>query len=109
VEHVLCPELCVGVARNLFGCHLYVEYKLVRREVVKPNREYDKCACYLCGQELAGASKKGVVKNRNNPGFWGINTEYKILCLKCLGKKFYLGLSPSKKKTFNKYLKRGYQ
>jgi hypothetical protein len=97
------------VARNILGCHLYQELPRTRPiQPVKPNKSYDKCACYCCGQELAGASKKGVVKNRNNPSFWGLNTEYRILCLRCVGKKYLSQLSGSKRKTFNKYLKRGY-
>ena len=66
---MLCPELCIPIARNILGCDLYVEYKPVGREVVKPNSEYDKCACYLCGKELRGAGKTGKIKNRNNPSF----------------------------------------
>jgi len=106
--HVLCPELCLGVARNILGCDLYVEYKPVGREVVPPNRPYDWCACYLCGKELRGAGKTGQIKNRNNPSFWGIKSEWKILCLKCVGKKYYPSMTKGKQKTFNKYLKRGY-
>jgi len=98
----------VGVARNIFGCHLFKEYKLVGREVVPPNKPYDWCACYLCGKELATASKKGVVKNRNNPSFWGVESEFKILCLKCVSRKYLSQLLGSKKKTFQKYLRRGY-
>jgi len=30
--------------------------KPVDREVVPPNKPYDKCACYLCGKELRSAS-----------------------------------------------------
>ena len=66
---MLCLELCVGVARNIFDCHLYQEFKPADREVVPPNKPYDKCACYLCGKELQGASKKSTIKNRNNPSF----------------------------------------
>lgn len=105
---MLCLELCVGVARNIFGCHLYQEFKPVVREVVPPNKPYDKCACYCCGKELRGASKKNAIKNRNNPSFWGIKSEWKILCLKCMGKKYYPSMSKGKQKTFNKYVKRGY-
>ncbi|CAG8828204.1 34997_t:CDS:2 [Gigaspora margarita] len=69
-EHVLCPSLCLKVARNIFDCWLYMELPRVKPiEVVKPNRSYDKASCYLCSKELEGASKKGVVKNRNNPSF----------------------------------------
>jgi hypothetical protein len=64
--------------------------------------------CYVCSKELKGASKKGVIKNRNNPSFWGIKSIYKIMCLECLGRKFYNRLSVGKRKTFRKYLKRGY-
>ena len=105
---MLCPELCLPVARNILGCDLYVEYKPVDREVVPPNKRYDRANCYCCGKELRGAGKKGVVKNRNNPSFWGIKSAWKIMCLQCVGKKFYGELSGSKRKTFNKYLKRGY-
>jgi len=109
-EHVLCPELCLGVARNIFDCWLYVELPRVRPiQPVKPNKPYDWASCYLCSKELVGASKKSVVKNRNNPGFWGLNTEYRILCLKCVGRKFYEKLSGSKRKTWKKYVKRGYE
>lgn len=38
-------------------------------EPVKPNCPYDLARCYLCSKELKSASKKGVIKNRNNPGF----------------------------------------
>lgn len=108
-EHVLCPELCLGVVRNIFACWLYVELPRVGViKEVKPNRSYDWCACYCCGKELVGASKKGVIKNRNNPGFWGINTEYKILCLECVGGKYYGVLSKGKRKTWRKYVGRGY-
>jgi len=106
--HVLCLKLCVGVARNIFGCDLFKEYKPVGREVVPPNKPYDRANCYLCGKELAGASKKGVVKNRNNPSFWGVESEWKILCLKCIGKRYYQSMSRGKQRTFNKYVKRGY-
>ena len=106
---MLCPELCLKVARNILDCHLYQELPRVGPiKVVKPNKSYDWCVCYCCGEELAGASKKGVVKNRNNPSFWGLNTEYKILCLKCVGRKYLSLLSPSKRKTWRKYVGRGY-
>lgn len=108
-EHVLCPELCLKVAKNIFDCHLYVEVPRVRPvRPVKPNRTYDLASCYLCSKELSGASKKSVIKHRNNPSFWGVVSEWKILCLKCLGKKYLNQLSKSKRKTYFKYLRRGY-
>lgn len=108
-EHVLCPELCLKVARNIFGCDLYVALPKVRPiKVVKPNKSYDWANCYLCSKELRGAGKTGLVKNRNNPSFWGVSTEYKILCLGCVGRKYLDQLSKSKRRTFNKYVRRGY-
>ena len=94
---------------NIWGCELYSEVPRPNSEPAKPNCPYDLAKCYLCGKELKGASKKGVVKNRNNPRFWGVESEWKILCLECVGKKFYEKLSGGKRKTYHKYLKRGYE
>ena len=106
-EHVLCKELCLPFSRNVFRC------ELVRKRVkgggpVKPNRTYDLARCYLCSRELAGASKKSVIKNRNDPQFWGIKSGWKILCLKCLGKKFYRKMVGWQQKKFREYVRRGY-
>jgi hypothetical protein len=108
-EHVLCPELCLPVSRNVIGCELVRKRSKRSEESVKPNKPYDWASCYLCFKELRGASKKGVVKNRNNPNFWGVSSSYKILCLGCIGKKFYKRMSSSKRKTWRKYLGRGYE
>jgi len=108
-EHVLCPELCLKVARNIIGCELVRKRARRTEEPVKPTRPYDLTNCYLCFKELKGAGKHGVIKNRNNPNFWGVSSNYKILCLKCIGKEFYGRLSSSKKKTWRKYLGRRYE
>jgi len=109
-EYLVCWELCYRVCLKIWGCELYQEVeKPVVKGPVKPNRPYDWANCYLCGKELAGASKKGTIKNRNNPSFWGINIEYKILCLLCLESKFYSAMSKGKRKTLRKYLGRGYE
>jgi len=107
-EHVLCKELCLPVSRNI-GCELMRRRVKRSEEPVKPNRPYDWANCYLCSKELKGAGKHGVIKNRNNPKFWGISSVYKILCLRCIGKEFYKRLSGSKRKTWRKYLGRGYE
>ena len=63
--------------------------------------------CEICEASVAVASKKRVIKNRNDPKFWGLNMPLKILCLNCL--KIFCGEMPvSKKYIFNKYLRRGY-
>jgi hypothetical protein len=74
----------------------------------KVNQEYYKASCYLCSKELKGAGKHGVVKNRNDVRFWGVESRYKILCLECIGKEFYRRMSGGKRKTWRKYLRRGY-
>ena len=107
-EHVLCSNLCLPVSRNIIGCELVRKRTKRTEEPIKPNKPYDLTNCYLCFKELRGASKKGVIKNRNNPGFWGIGSSYKILCLGCIGKEFYKRMSRGKRKTWRKYLKRGY-
>ena len=107
-EHVLCNELCLPVSRNVIDCELVRKRSKRTEERVKPNKSYDWANCYLCFKKLRGAIKKGIIKNRNNPSFWGIGSSYKILCLKCIGKEFYNRLSSSKRKTWRKYLKRGY-
>lgn len=108
IEHVLCPKLCLPVSRNI-GCELTRKRTKRTEEPIKPNKPYDWANCYLCFKELKGAGKHGVVKNRNNPAFWGVSSSYKILCLECIGKEFYQRLNSSKKKTWRKYLKRGYK
>ena len=107
-EHVRCPRLCLPASRNI-GCELVRKRIKRSKEKPKPNRVYDLTNCYLCFKELKSASKKGVIKNRNNPNFWGVSSSYRILCLECIGKRFYFRMSSSKRKTFRKYLKRGYE
>ena len=107
--HILCPELCLKVAKNIIGCELVRKRTKRTEEPVKPNRPYYLCSCYLCGKELKGAGKHGVIKNRNNPSFWGIGSNYKILCLGCIGKEFYNRLANWQRKKFREYLRRGYE
>ena len=109
-EYVLCWDFCYKVCLNIWGCQLYQEVPKIKppKRPVKPNKTYDLANCYLCFKELKGASKKGVIKNRNNPAFWGIGSSYKILCLNCLGKKFFRKMEKGKQRTFNKYVRRGY-
>ena len=107
-EHVLCSELCLPVSRNVIGCELVRRRTKRTEEPVKPNKPYDWASCYLCSKELRGASKKGVIKNRNNPNFWGVSSSYKILCLGCIGKEFYNRLVDWQRKKFREYRRRGY-
>lgn len=107
-EHVLCSKLCLPASRNIIGCELVRKRTKRTGEPVKPNKPYDWAGCYLCGKELKGASKKGVVKNRNNPQFWGVSSVYKILCLECMGRKFYRRMVDWQRKKYREYIRRGY-
>jgi hypothetical protein len=109
-KYVLCWEICYKVCGKVLGCELkqISRKKKHENEPVKPNKKYDLASCYLCSKELKGASKKGVIKNRNNPLFWGINSNYKILCLACVGRRYYGKMKEGKRKTWRKYLRRGY-
>jgi len=110
-EHFLCWELCYKVCLNILGCELKQirNKREIKKLEVAVNQKYYRANCYLCQKELKGAGKHGIVKNRNNPRFWGIRSNYKILCLECLGKEYHKRLNPSKKKTWKKYLRRGYE
>jgi len=57
------------VSKNIIGCDLVRKRTKRAEEPVKPNQPYYLCSCYLCGKELKGAGKHGVIKNRNNPSF----------------------------------------
>src|SRR5438552_9750537 len=108
-EHVLCPNLCLPVSRNVLGCELVRKRTKGTDEPVKPNKPYDWASCYLCSKQLKSASKKGVIKNRNNPGFWGVKSEWKIMCLECLGRKFYRRMVEWQRKKWREYRRRGYE
>lgn len=108
-EHVLCPKLCLPVSRNIIGCELVREKKEKSEEPIKTNIVCYLANCYLCGKELKGAGKHGIIKNRNDPKFWGIRSEFKIMCLECLGKKFYGRMIDWQKKKWREYKRRGYE
>jgi len=81
--------------------------------VEKPRLEYISSdgsgwtKCKGCDKTIASAGHHGVIKNRNNPSFWGLECKEKVLCGECLG-KLVEKMPTNKKYTFNKYLKRGY-
>lgn len=68
---------------------------------------YGYAYCPKCETKIEGAGKHGTIKNRNDPKFWGLNIEEKVLCLECL-QKFQEKMPLRKKYLFNEYSKRGY-
>jgi hypothetical protein len=82
------------------------ECKCVKSEKFRVSDD-DYAWCEICEGTIYAASKKRVIKNRNDPRFWGLSIKEKVLCLECL-KKFREKMPVSKKYMLNKYLKRGY-
>ena len=68
---------------------------------------WSRCEGEKCKKVIESAGHHRVVRNRNDPRFWGLSIKEKVLCLKCL-EKFQEQMPVNKKYTFNKYLKRGY-
>ena len=64
--------------------------------------------CESCEGTIGVASKKRVIKNRNDPRFWGIKSKLEILCLECVGKRFYERMVEWQQKKFREYRRRGY-
>lgn len=63
--------------------------------------------CERCEESIAVASKKRVIRNRNDPRFWGLEVEEKVLCGSCLG-KLVEQMPLRKKYLFREYEKREY-
>jgi hypothetical protein len=49
----------------------------------------------------------GVIKNRNNPAFWGLEVKEKVLCVGCL-EKLIEKMPKRKQYLFSEYKKRKY-
>lgn len=64
--------------------------------------------CERCEGTIKVANKKRVVKNRNDVKFWGVESEWKILCLRCIGKEFYKEMEGWQRKKWREYRRRGY-
>ncbi|KLL04872.1 MAG: hypothetical protein MRERV_1c057 [Mycoplasmataceae bacterium RV_VA103A] len=62
--------------------------------------------CESCQQEVKGAGKHGVIKNRNDPRFWGLNTTEKALCGGCLEERKG-EMSAVRRAEFNRYRRVG--
>jgi len=63
--------------------------------------------CEKCEERIGSAGHHGVIKNRNDPKFWGLNTKEKVLCGFCLG-NLIESMPRRKKYLFWEYGKRGY-
>ena len=77
--------------------------KCVKSEKVRVDSDYY-VWCEGCQEPISAASKKRVVKNRNDPRFWGLEVEEKVLCGNCLENKRE-NMPPLRKAEFNRYRK----
>jgi hypothetical protein len=60
--------------------------------------------CEKCEAKIESAGHHGVIKNRNDPKFWGLNVKEKVLCGDCLEKR--KGEMPAVRRAeFNRYRK----
>ena len=79
----------------------------VRSEKIRVGSDYY-AWCERCEKDIEVASKKRVIKNRNDVRFWGIESEWKILCLRCIGREFYRRMVEWQRKKYREYIRRGY-
>lgn len=65
-------------------------------------------SCERCEKIIDSAGHHRVIKNRNDPKFWGLEVKDKVLCLRCIGKRYYKRMMGRQKKKFREYWRRGY-
>ncbi|MCE8162791.1 MAG: hypothetical protein I3273_01515 [Candidatus Moeniiplasma glomeromycotorum] len=61
-------------------------------------------SCEKCESVISVASKKRVIKNRNDPRFWGLSISEKVLCGDCL-ENLKTSMPSLRKAEFNRYRK----
>jgi hypothetical protein len=97
-------ELYAGSLREMEekfkGC------KCEKSEKVRVSSDYY-AWCEKCEGSIKAASKKRVIKNRNDPRFWGLEVEEKVLCLECVG-RYYKEMEEWQRKKWREYRRRGY-
>ncbi|CAG8750327.1 44742_t:CDS:2, partial [Gigaspora margarita] len=62
------------------------ECRCVKSEKVRVSSDYY-AWCEKCEVGIPAASKKRVIKNRNDPRFWGLSVKERVLCSDCLEKR----------------------
>lgn len=110
LDNCNCLEKKAQELVELFANSLKKKQELLKNCSCKKSEKFrvgsDKYTwCEKCEKTISVASKKRVVKNRNDPRFWGLSIQEKVLCLSCLG-EFQEKMPVSKQYTFNKYVKR---
>lgn len=112
LKNCQCLEIEAKKTYELFASSLKEMEEKLRKcacessEKVRVSSDYY-AWCERCEVGIPAASKKRVIKNRNDPKFWGLNIREKVLCGDCLG-ELVEKMPANKKYTFRKYGKRGY-
>lgn len=65
---------------------------------------WSKCEGEQCDKTIKSAGHHRVIKNRNNPKFWGLEVEEQVLCGNCLEAKKEI-MTPLRRAKFNEYKK----
>lgn len=92
LESCNCLEIEAKEVYELFSNSLKnIEAKLVKcacekSQKVRVSSDYF-AWCEKCETGISATSKKRVIKNRNDPKFWGLNIPQKVLCGNCLEEK----------------------
>jgi hypothetical protein len=81
------------------------ECQCVKSKKVRVSGDYY-AWCDICEEGIKAASKKRVVKNRNDPRFWGLEVSEKILCGDCLV-RFRVKMPAKRRAKFTEYRKLG--
>jgi len=74
-----------------------------KSEKVRVDNDYS-ANCESCKKTIPIASKKRIIKNRNDPRFWGLAIKEKVLCGNCLESKKE-NMPPLRKAEFMRYRK----
>jgi hypothetical protein len=90
-------------------CHCWEAEKPRVNYTSSDGSGWSRCESKRCKKMIASAGHHRVIKNRNDPKFWGVKSAFKVLCLGCIGKKFYEEMAGWQRKKFREYRRRDYE
>lgn len=111
LDNCQCLEVEAQQHYSLINDHLkrcwekLKECQCVKSEKVRVSSD-DYAWCERCETSIPAASKKRVIKNRNDPNFWGLEVKERVLCGNCLENKKE-SMPSLRKAEFNRYRKVG--
>ena len=115
LEELEKDELLISSAQEVLSdyrvgvivCQCRGEEKARAKYLSSDGSGWIKCERVKCKRIIASAGHHGVIKNRNDPKFWGLEVKERVLCGDCLKK--LVGKMPARKRyLFREYEKRGY-